>query len=404
MIAVFRSSSVFRSHPLLWPKPPQIWRYAIAVVSVTTALILTQWPALHLEEAPLSLCVFAVMLTAWVGGAGPGLLATSLSILAFYYHQSPSPIHSFGVNSGLPRFIAFSLSLLIVGLLTAAQRSATESLRRAHDHLKGVVKELQRTNEALRAESSERKRAEEKLQQSQADLAHVSRITTMGELTASLAHEVNQPIAAAVTNANTCLRWLTRDSPDLEEARAAAMRIVKDGTRAAEIITRVRLLFQKGAPQRELVDLNEVIREMILLLRSETVRYNISLGADLASGLPQVLADRVQLQQVMMNLMLNSIDAMKNVDGSRELIITSRRSDNEHLLLSVSDTGVGLPPDQTDQIFDAFFTTKSHGTGLGLSISRSIVESHGGRLWFSDNPPRGASFFLALPIRVEAHE
>jgi C4-dicarboxylate-specific signal transduction histidine kinase len=404
MIAVFRSSSVFRSHPLLWPKPPQIWRYAIAVVSVTTALILTQWPALHLEEAPLSLCVFAVMLTAWVGGVGPGLLATSLSILAFYYHQSPSPIHSFGVNSGLPRFIAFSLSLLIVGLLTAAQRSATESLRRAHDHLKGVVKELQRTNEALRTESSERKRAEEKLQQSQADLARVSRVTTMGELTASLAHEVNQPIAAAVTNANTCLRWLTRDSPDLEEARAAAMRIVKDGTRAAEIITRVRLLFQKGAPQHELVDLNEVIREMILLLRSETVRYNISLGADLASGLPQVLADRVQLQQVMMNLMLNSIDAMKNVDGSRELIITSRRSDNEHLLLSVSDTGVGLPPDQTDQIFNAFFTTKSHGTGLGLSISRSIVESHGGRLWFADNPPRGASFFLALPIRVEAHE
>ena len=404
MIAVFRSSSVFRSHPLLWPKPPQIWRYAIAVVSVTTALILTQWPALHLEEAPLSLCVFAVMLTAWVGGAGPGLLATSLSILAFYYHQSPSPIHSFGVNSGLPRFIAFSLSLLIVGLLTAAQRSATESLRRAHDHLKGVVKELRRTNEALQAESSERKRAEEKLQQSQADLARVSRVTTMGELTASLAHEVNQPIAAAVTNANTCLRWLTRDSPDLEEARAAAMRIVKDGTRAAEIITRVRLLFQKGAPQHELVDLNEVIREMILLLRSETVRYNISLGADLALDLPQVLADRVQLQQVMMNLMLNSIDAMKNVDGSRELIITSRRSDNEHLLLSVSDTGVGLPSDQTDQIFNAFFTTKSHGTGLGLSISRSIVESHGGRLWFADNPPRGASFFLALPIRVEAHE
>ena len=251
---------------------------------------------------------------------------------------------------------------------------------------------------------TERKRAEDDLRQAQADLAHVNRVTTMGELTASLAHEVNQPIAAAVTNANTCLRWLAADTPNLEEARAAVARIVKDGTRAAEIITRVRLLFQKGAPQHELVDLNEVIREMILLLRSETVRYNISLGADLALDLPQVLADRVQLQQVMMNLMLNSIDAMKNVDGSRELIITSRRSDNEHLLLSVSDTGVGLPSDQTDQIFNAFFTTKSHGTGLGLSISRSIVESHGGRLSFADNPPRGASFFLALPIRVEAHE
>ncbi|MCU1240479.1 MAG: multi-sensor signal transduction histidine kinase [Candidatus Acidoferrum typicum] len=404
MVALVRSSGMVRSNPLLWPKLPQIWGYGIAVLAVATAVILTQWPALHLEEAPLSLCVFAVMLTAWVGGVGPGLLATSLSILAFYYHHSLSPIHSFGVNSGLPRFIAFSLSLLIVGLLTAAQRSATESLRRAHDHLKGVVKELRRTNEALQAESSERKHAEEKLQQSQADLARVSRVTTMGELTASLAHEVNQPIAAAVTNANTCLRWLTRDSPDLEEARAAAMRIVKDGTRAAEIITRVRLLFQKGAPQRELVDLNEVIREMILLLRSETVRYNISVGADLAVDLPQVLADRVQLQQVMMNLMLNSVDAIKNVDGARELIIRSRRSDNGQIVVSVSDTGVGLPHNQTNQIFNAFFTTKSHGTGMGLSISRSIVESHGGRLWFADNPPRGAIFFLALPIKVEAHE
>jgi C4-dicarboxylate-specific signal transduction histidine kinase len=395
---------VRRSNPLLWPKPPQIWGYGIAVLSVATALILTQWPAVHLEEAPLSLCVFAVMLTAWVGGVGPGLLATSLSILAFYYHHDSSPMYSFGVNSLLPRFIAFSLSLLIVGLLTSAQRSATESLRRAHDHLKGVVKELRRTNEALQAESSERKRAEEKLQQSQADLARVSRVTTMGELTASLAHEVNQPIAAALTNANTCLRWLARDSPDLDEARAAAMRIAKDVTRAAEIITRVRLLFQKSAPQREWVDLNEVVREMILLLRSETVRYNISVGVDLGLDLPQVLADRVQLQQVLMNLMVNSIDAMKNVDGPRELSIESRRADNEHLLLSVRDTGVGLPADQTDKIFNAFFTTKSHGTGMGLSISRSIIESHGGELWFADNPPRGASFFLSLPIRVEGHE
>jgi C4-dicarboxylate-specific signal transduction histidine kinase len=390
------------SNPLLWPKLPQIWGYGIAVFSVAIALFLTQWPALHLEAAPLSLFVFAVMLSAWVGGLVPGLLATALSILAFYYYFL-SPMHSLAANE-IPRFMSFAVSLLFVGLLTAAQRSATESLRRAHDHLKGVVQDLQRTNEALQAESSERKRAEEKLQQAQADLAHVSRVTTMGEFTASLAHEVNQPIAAAVTNANTCLRWLSRDSPDLEEARAAAMRIVNDGTRAAEIISRVRLLFQKGAPQRELVDLNEVIREMIMLLRSEAVRYNISIGADLASDLPQVLADRVQLQQVMMNLMLNGIDAMKNVDGSRELIIKSRQSDSEHLLLSVSDTGVGLPPDKTDKIFNAFFTTKPHGTGMGLSISRSIIESHGGRLWFGNNSPRGASFYMALPIRAEAHE
>jgi C4-dicarboxylate-specific signal transduction histidine kinase len=401
-VAVSRNNRVYLSNPLLWPKLPQIWGYGIAVFSVAIALFLTQLPALHLEAAPLSLFVFAVMLTAWVGGLAPGLLATCLSILAFYYYFL-APMHSLAANE-IPRFISFAVSLLFVGLLTSAQRNATESLKRAHDHLQGVVQDLQRTNEALQAESLERKRAEEKLQQAQADLAHVSRVTTMGEFTASLAHEVNQPIAAAVTNANTCLRWLSRDTPDLEEARAAAMRIVNDGTRASEIISRVRLLFQKGAPKRELVDLNEVVREMIVLLRSETVRYNISVGADLAFDLPRLLADRVQLQQVMMNLMLNGIDAMKNVDGSRELIITSRRPEDEHVLLSVSDTGVGLPPDQTDQIFKAFFTTKPHGTGMGLSISRSIIESHGGRLWFGNNSPRGASFYMALPIRAEAHE
>jgi signal transduction histidine kinase len=244
---------------------------------------------------------------------------------------------------------------------------------------------------------SDRKRAEEALRQARADLAHVNRATTMGELTASLAHEVNQPIAAAVTNANTCLRWLTRDHPDVEEARQAAMRIVKDGTRAAEIVSRLRLLFKKGAPQRELVDVNEVIREMIVLLRGEATRYSISVRAELATDLPQVTGDRVQFQQVLMNLMINGIDAMKDVEGMRELSIKSQLGENEQLLVSVSDTGVGLPPKQADQIFNAFFTTKPQGTGMGLRISRSIVESHGGRLWAADNSPRGATFCFTLP-------
>ena len=253
----------------------------------------------------------------------------------------------------------------------------------------------------------ERKQAEEALEalrQAQADLARVSRMTTMGELTASLAHEVNQPIAAAVTNANTCLRWLTRDHPDLEEARAAAMRIIKDGTRAAEIIKRTRLLFKKSTPERELVDVNEAVREMIVLLHSEATRYSILFRTDLAADLPQVMGDRVQLQQVLMNLMMNGIEAMKDMDGARELAIESKRGENEHILVSVSDTGVGLPPQQADQIFNAFFTTKVQGTGMGLSISRTIVESHGGRLWAADNSPRGASFCLTLPAIVEAHE
>jgi PAS domain S-box-containing protein len=248
---------------------------------------------------------------------------------------------------------------------------------------------------------TEQKRAQEALRQAQADLAHVSRVTNMGELTASLAHEVNQPIAGAITNANACLRWLAGDLPNLDEARAAALRIVRDGTRAADIIGRIRLLFAKGAAQRELVDVNEIIREMIVLLRGETTRFSISTRTELAADLPQIMGDRVQLQQVLMNLITNGIEAMKDVDGRRELAIRSQRADHEHLLVSVSDTGVGLPP-QRDQLFDAFFTTKPHGTGMGLSISRSIVESHGGRLSAADNPPRGASFSLALPAAHEA--
>jgi PAS domain S-box-containing protein len=246
--------------------------------------------------------------------------------------------------------------------------------------------------------------ASEALRQTQSDLAHVNRVSTMGELTASLAHEVNQPIAAAITDANTCLRWLTRDPPDMDEAREAASRAAKDATRAAEIISRVRLLFKKGTPQREWVDVNEVIREMIVLLRSETTRYSVSVFSDLATDLPQVMGDRVQLQQVLMNLMINGVDAMKGLDAKRELTIKSKRIENEELMVSVSDTGVGLPPQRADQIFNAFFTTKSHGTGMGLRISRSIVESHGGRLWATDNPPRGASFHLTLCTKAEAHE
>jgi PAS domain S-box-containing protein len=251
---------------------------------------------------------------------------------------------------------------------------------------------------------TQRKLAEEALRQAQVDLAHVSRVTTMGELTASLAHEVNQPIAAAVTDANTCLRWLTRDQPDLEEAREAASRMAKDATRAADIISRIRLLFKKVSPQRELVDVNEVVREMIVLLRSEATRYSISIRTQLALDLPQVMGDRVQLQQVLMNLLLNSIDAMKDVDTTRELIINSQPAKNGQVMVSVSDTGVGLPPHQAEQIFNAFFTTKPNGTGMGLRISRSIIESHGGRLWAANNSPRGASFCFTLPTKAEAEE
>jgi PAS domain S-box-containing protein len=248
----------------------------------------------------------------------------------------------------------------------------------------------------------DRKRAEqerERFRRLQADLAHENRVSMMGELAASLSHELKQPIAAAITDAKTSLRWLARDQPEVEEARESIMRIVKDGTRATEIIDRLRSFYKKGAPPEcEVVDVNELVREMLVLLRSEANRYSIGMRTDLATGLPKVTADRVQLQQVLMNLMLNGIEAMENTGG--ELTIKTELGQDGQLLVSVSDTGVGLPAEKTDQIFKAFFTTKPQGSGMGLAICRSIIESHGGRLWASANDGRGATFQFTLPAEA----
>jgi PAS domain S-box-containing protein len=245
---------------------------------------------------------------------------------------------------------------------------------------------------------TERKHAEEasdRPRQLEADLARINRVTTMGELTASLAHEIKQPIGAAVTNAEACLRLLDRNQPDLPEAREAALEMVKDSRRAAAIIDRVRLLYQKGSPQRDVIDVNELIREMVIVLRNEANRHSITMRADLAEKLPTVMGDRVQLQQALMNLMLNGIEAIR--DPSGELTIQSQLARDDQMLISVTDTGVGLPAEDIDKIFHAFFTTKSQGTGLGLAITRSIVESHGGRIWAAPNSGQGATFYFTLP-------
>jgi len=245
---------------------------------------------------------------------------------------------------------------------------------------------------------TERRRAEEareKLRQLEADLAHMNRVNMMGELAAALAHEIKQPITAAVTNAGACLRFLEMERPDILEAREAASGTVGCATRAAEIIDRVRALFKKTAPQWEPVNINELIREIALLLQNEIRRHSVDVHLGLAENLPEVMADRVQLQQVLMNLILNAIEAMQGVRGHLE--INSQRTDDGQLLIAVSDTGLGLPTEKADQIFDAFFTTKPQGTGMGLAISRSIVESHGGRLWASSNSGSGATFRFTLP-------
>jgi len=238
------------------------------------------------------------------------------------------------------------------------------------------------------------------LRRAQADLAHVSRVTTMGELTASIAHEINQPIAGVVTNASACLRWLAGagNALEVEEARAAATRIVRDGTRAAEIISRIRQIFVKGGAERQSTDINQLVRDTIDLLASEFGRHRISLRTDLALGLAPLWVDPVQVQQVLVNLIANSVDAMKNQPGARELTIKSWSLDRGGATISVSDNGQGLPAGDTERLFDAFVTTKAQGTGMGLSISRSIIEAHDGELAAVNNLPKGATFHFTLPV------
>jgi PAS domain S-box-containing protein len=264
------------------------------------------------------------------------------------------------------------------------------------DHSGNVVEFVGSAVDITDVKHAEQER--ERLRQELANLAHLNRVSTMGELTASLAHEIKQPIGAAVTNAEACVRLLDRDQPDVPEAREAALEMAKDARRAAEIIDRVRSLYHKGSSQLETIEVNEVISEMVVMLQNEANRHSVTIRTDLAEGLPKVMADRVQLQQVLLNLMLNGIEAIRDTSG--ELTIKSKVGDDSQLLISVTDTGVGLPTENAEQIFNPFFTTKSQGTGLGLAITRSIVESHGGRIWATGNSGRGATFSFTLPSRV----
>ena len=244
---------------------------------------------------------------------------------------------------------------------------------------------------------TERKLAGEALRKAQANLAHVARLTTVGELSASIAHEVTQPIAAIVMNANTCLRWLNSDPPDLEQAREATSRIIRDGNRGAEVIGRIRGLLKKSPPSKVRLNMNEVLQETIALARMDL--HGAALQTDFPEGLPQVTADRVQLQQVLLNLTVNAIDAMRSVtDRPRVLRLFIRDYEGREILVAVQDTGIGLSSTQKDQLFETFYTTKPDGLGMGLSICRSIVESHGGRLWAESNGDHGTTFKFTVPI------
>ena len=244
---------------------------------------------------------------------------------------------------------------------------------------------------------TEGKTREEALRKSQADLAHVARVATLGEMSASIAHEINQPLAAAVTSASACLRWLDAQKP--EEARRSALRVIAEGHRASEIIVRIRSLTKKAPPQKDWLDVNETIHEVITLARSEIQRSNIALETQLSQQVPIILADRVQLQQVILNLMMNAIEAMSGLnEGPRELLVRSGTDESKHVVISVQDSGPGFDPKSLDHLFDTFYTTKPQGLGMGLAISRSIIDAHGGRLWATASAPRGAVFQFRLPV------
>jgi len=252
---------------------------------------------------------------------------------------------------------------------------------------------------ALIASLSEQKRAEEALREAQADLAHVTRVTTLGEIAASIAHEVNQPLAAVVANAEACLRWLDRGTPDLDAARRSVEWIIDDANRASEVIRRVRALANKSDVEKAPLDINDVVKEVIALVQGELVSHRVSLRMEFANALPVVPADRVELQQVVINLVMNGIEAMQSVaDRPRELLIRSLQDETQQVLVSVTDCGVGISAENADRLFNAFFTTKTNGMGMGLSICRSIIEAHGGRLWASANLPHGATFQFTLPV------
>ncbi|HEY4869230.1 MAG TPA: ATP-binding protein [Candidatus Dormibacteraeota bacterium] len=308
----------------------------------------------------------------------------------------PSPAQLKAANDELEREIGY-------------RRQAERALLDAHTELEMRVQqrtaELARANDELRAEIEQRQRAEadrRKADQAvlklQGELAHVVRVTTMGELTASIAHEVNQPLTAVITNANACLRWLANDPPNVAEARASVTRIVRDGQRAADVIRRVRALVKKSPPQPTPQDVNDLLGEVLSLLHDALISKRVEADVQLTDDMPAVLGDRVQLQQVILNLVMNGVEAMSAVsDRPRTLVVASRVLETGDVSLTVRDCGIGLDPASAEKVFEPFFTTKVDGMGMGLSVCRSIVQSHGGHLWASMNEGAGATFHVALP-------
>lgn len=377
-------------------------RHALAIVLVSLALVVSLALQHTLGNPFWFFFSVAVILSTWFGRAGAGWLAVVFSILAVMYYFTP-PLHSFAVApSELPFFLTFVACELGVTQLIGWRKRTEDSLRQARDELEDRVAErtgeLKRANDALLEQMAEQKRTEEALQTTRAELTRVARITTIGELTASIAHEVNQPLAAVVANADACVAWLSREHPDLGEARLAAERATLGATRASEVIARIRSLITKATPEKSRLQINDVIEQTAALAEGQASANEVAMEFALSSDLPFVFGDNIQLQQVIVNLLMNGIEAMSGINGRpRKLLIRSEAQNGRQIRISVQDSGVGVSPEAMLRLFEPFFTTRAKGMGMGLSISRSIIEAHGGRLWAESNGSDGAVFHFTLP-------
>ena len=377
-------------------------RHLVAAISVGIAVVITLKLGSALKHTE-TLFFCSVMLSSWYGGLWPGVFAALLSVVALDYFFIP-PLYALGISlDETPDMIVFLATALFIGWLSGEQKRAKESLRQARDELDAKVQErtaeLKSVNQQLQSEIAERETAEEGLIRAQAEIARIARITTMGELAASIAHELNQPLGSIVVSGDACLRWLATKTPNLEEVRQAVEAIIRDGTRASSVLVRIRGLLRRGKRLRERLDINDVIREVIALLDGELRRNGASPRTDMPGNLPPVVVDRVLLQQVILNLIMNAIEAMRAVsDRAKVLRIRTEEQPSGNIVVLVQDSGMGIDPEHSSRMFEPFYTTKVEGIGMGLVISRSIIEAHGGRLWAVANDGPGSSFYFTLPI------
>jgi len=385
----------------------KLWRavrpYAISTVLVGVALVCTILVRGILPYPFLYLFFAAVMASAWLGGAAVGLYSVLVSALVVAYYIVP-PFDRFWMTAtDAQYFSVFVICVLVASWVSSSKKRTELALTEARDQLEYRVAErtteLRESNQELRRIIEEHRKAQQALLNTQAELAHLSRVFTMGELTASIAHEVNQPLTAVVTQGHACVEWLSANPPEIAEARESAERIIQDGIRAGKILRHIRSLVKKDLPQRELLNMNEVIQELTVFFHGETASQRIALQMDLEDDLPRVRGDRVQLQQVVLNLIMNSMEAMRGMNGGpKQIWIRTRREAAGEVRVVVEDRGVGLRPEIAEKIFQPFFTTKEQGIGMGLSISRTIVESHAGHLWATAGEPRGAVFQFTIPV------